>query len=59
MAYSYPTWEFEAKSHLLKLQRLKDKFFLTIGNLPRRTLSRGVHGAFKSPYLHDFVTAGN
>jgi hypothetical protein len=43
-------------SHLLKLQRLQNKIFRTIGKLPWHTPTRDLHMAFKMPYLYDFVT---
>jgi hypothetical protein len=47
MTYACPAWEFEAESHLLKLQRLQNKVLRTIGNFPRRTLVRDMHVAFQ------------
>jgi hypothetical protein len=32
MTYACPAWEFEAESHLLKLQRLQNKVLRIIGN---------------------------
>jgi hypothetical protein len=56
MTYACPAWEFAADNHLLKLQRLQNKFLHTIGNFPRRTLVRDLHVAFKLPYKYLYVT---
>jgi hypothetical protein len=62
MAYAGPAWEFAADSHLLKLQRLQNKVFRTIGNFPRSTPVRDLHMAFKLAYIyiyiyiHDYIT---
>jgi hypothetical protein len=56
MTYSSPSWEFAADSHLVKLQRLRNKFLRTIGNLSRRTPIRELHMAFKIPYVYDYIT---
>jgi hypothetical protein len=56
MTYAYPAWEFAADSFLFKLQRLQNRVLRTTGNLPRRTLTRDMHMAFKFPYLYDYVT---
>jgi hypothetical protein len=56
LTYACPAWEFAADSHLLKWQRLQNKVLRTIGNLPRRTLTRDLHMAFKITYLNDFFT---
>jgi hypothetical protein len=37
MTYACPAWEFAADTHLLKLQRLRNKVIRTIGNFPRHT----------------------
>jgi hypothetical protein len=37
MSYASPAWEFAANTHLLKLQRLQNKFLRTIGNFAKRT----------------------
>jgi hypothetical protein len=44
-----------SNTYLLKLQRLQNKFFRTIGNFPRRTPPRELNVAFKIPYVHSFV----
>jgi hypothetical protein len=51
-----PAWEFAAETYLLKLQRLQNKGFRTISNLPRCTLVRDVHVAFQIPYVYDYIT---
>jgi hypothetical protein len=56
MTYACPACEFEAESHLLKLQRLQNKVHRTIGNLPRRTSVRDMHEAFHMPYVYDYIT---
>jgi hypothetical protein len=43
-------------SHLLKLQRLRNKVLRTTGNSPKRTPTRNLYMTFKIPYLYDFVT---
>jgi hypothetical protein len=45
-----------AESHLLKLQRLQNKVFRTIGSFPRRTSIRDMHVAFQIPYVYDYIT---
>jgi hypothetical protein len=54
--YARPAWEFEAESHLLKLQRLQDRVLRTIGSFPRRTSVRDMHEAFQIPYVYDYIT---
>jgi hypothetical protein len=54
MTYSCPTWEFEADTHLMKLQRLQNRVLRAIGNLDRRTHFRDLHLAFKIPYVYDY-----
>jgi hypothetical protein len=56
MTYACPAWEFAAKTHLLKLQRLQNKILRTIGKLPRRTAVRDLHMAFQIPYVYDHIT---
>jgi hypothetical protein len=56
MTYACPTWEFQAETYLLKLQRIQNKVLRTIGNLPRSTLVHDIHVAFQSPYVYDFIT---
>jgi hypothetical protein len=43
LTYACPAWEFAADIHLLKLQRLQNKFLRNIGNFPRRTAVRDLH----------------
>jgi hypothetical protein len=58
MAYACPVWEFEADTHLLKLQRLKNKVLRITGNFPRRIPVRDLNTAFNLPYVlvHDYLT---
>jgi hypothetical protein len=56
MTYACPAWEFAAESHLLKLQRLQNKVFHTIGSFPRHTSFRDMHVAFQIPYVYDYIT---
>jgi hypothetical protein len=56
MPYACPAWEFASETYLLKLQRLQNKVFRTMGNLPRRTLVRDMHVAFQIPYVYDYIT---
>jgi hypothetical protein len=56
MTYASPAWEFAANTHLLKLQRLKNKVLRATGNSPRRTPVRELHEAFNIPYNYDYIT---
>jgi hypothetical protein len=56
MTYASPAWEFEANTHLLKLQRFQNKVIRTIGNFPRRMPVRELHEAFNIPYIYDYIT---
>jgi hypothetical protein len=56
MTYVCSAWEFAAKSHLLKLQRLQNRVLRTIGNFPRRISVRDMHVAFQIPYIYDYIT---
>jgi hypothetical protein len=56
MTYAIPAWEFAADSHLMKFERLQNKDFRTIRNLPRSTPVRDLHMAFKIPYVYDNIT---
>jgi hypothetical protein len=56
MTYAYPSWEFAAVSHLLKLQHLQNEVMCTIGSFPGRTPVRDLHVAFKIPYVYDSIT---
>jgi hypothetical protein len=56
MTYACTLWEFAAETHLLKLQRLQNRVFRTIGNFPRNTSVPDMHVAFQVPYVSDYVT---
>jgi hypothetical protein len=56
MTCACPGWEFVAECHLLKLQRLQNKVFRTIGNFYNRTSVRDMHTAFHMPYVYDYIT---
>jgi hypothetical protein len=56
MTYASPAWEFDADTHLIKLQRLENKVLRTTGNLPRRTSARDLPMGFKIPYVYDYIT---
>jgi hypothetical protein len=56
IVYAYPTWEYAAGAHLLKLQPLENRVLRAIGNRGRRMLVRDVHVAFKSPYVYAYIT---
>jgi hypothetical protein len=56
MVYAYPAREFAADILLLKLRRLQNKFFRTIGKFPGCTLVCKVHMAFQVPYTYDYAT---
>jgi hypothetical protein len=56
MTYALHAWEFSAESYLLTLQRLQNKVFRTIGNLPRHILVRDMHATFKIPYVYDYIS---
>jgi hypothetical protein len=43
MTYAYPTWEFAADIHLMKLQCLQNRVLCTIGNFDRRTPVQDLH----------------
>jgi hypothetical protein len=55
MTYACPAWEFATDNHLLKLQRLQNKVFRTIGNFPRCRPVRDLHMAFKLPYIYMII----
>jgi hypothetical protein len=55
MTYAFPTWEFAADTHLLKLQRFQDKFFRTICKFSRCTPVRELHMAFQVPRIQDYI----
>jgi hypothetical protein len=54
MTYACPAWELAAEIHVLKLQRIQNKVFCTIGNFPRRTSVRDMHVVFHVPYVYDY-----
>jgi hypothetical protein len=56
MTYACLAWEFEADTHLMKLQRLQKKVLRAIGKFSRNTPIRDMHISFQIPYVHDFVT---
>jgi hypothetical protein len=56
MTYACPAWEFAADNHLMKLQRMQNKVFRTIGNFLRSTPGRNLHMVFKLPYIYDYKT---
>jgi hypothetical protein len=56
MTYASPALEFAANTHLLRLQRLKNKVLRTIGNFPRCTPVRELSKAFNIPYIYDYIT---
>jgi hypothetical protein len=56
LAYACPAWDFAADTHLLKLQRLKNRVLRSNGNFPRRTPVRELHKAFSIPYVYDDMT---
>jgi hypothetical protein len=61
MTYARPDWEFEADTHLLKLQRLRNRVLRITGKFPRNTPVRNMHVAFQIPYVYDYISnyAGN
>jgi hypothetical protein len=56
MTYAYPTWDFVAEAHLLKLQCLQNKFLPTTDNFPRRTVVYDMHLTFQILYVYDYIT---
>jgi hypothetical protein len=56
MTYVCPTWEFAADTHLMKLQRLQNRFLHAIGKFDWRTPVRNLHLAFKISYVCDYIT---
>jgi hypothetical protein len=55
MTYACPAWELAADTYLLKLQRLQNKFFPTIGNFLKWTQVRDLHTTFNHPYVYDYI----
>jgi hypothetical protein len=49
-------WELAANTCLLKLQRLQNKVFRTVGTFPRYTSVRDLHTAFNLPYVYNYIT---
>jgi hypothetical protein len=56
MTYACPAWKLAADNHFLKLQRLQNKGFSTIGNFSRCTPVRDLHAAFNVPCVYDYIT---
>jgi hypothetical protein len=56
MTYACPSCEFVAGTHVIKLQRLKNKVCRTIDNFPRCTPVCKIHMAFHLPYVYDYMT---
>jgi hypothetical protein len=56
MTYAFLAWEFAADTHLMKLQRLQNKFLHSIGKFPRNTSIRDMHMPFQLPYVYDYIT---
>jgi hypothetical protein len=56
MTYDCPVWEFAADTHLLKLQRLRNKVLRTTGNFPKHTPVGELHKAFNIPHIYDYIT---
>jgi hypothetical protein len=57
MTYGCPTWEYAAKTQLLKLQCLLDRVFHITGNLDRCTSVHKPQAAFKILYVYNYVTS--
>jgi hypothetical protein len=55
MTHACSPWDFAAKNHLLKLQRLQNKVLRTIDSFPWHTSVRDMHAAFQIPYVYDYV----
>jgi len=51
-AYTHTT---AADSHLMKLQRLKNRILCAVGNLPCRTPTHAFPVAFHIPYVYDLI----
>jgi hypothetical protein len=55
MTYACFAWQFAADNpFFLKLQRLQNEVFHTLGSFSSRTPIRNLHVAFKIPYVYDF-----
>jgi hypothetical protein len=55
MTFVFPAWEFVAKIHLLRLQRLENKVIHNIRNFPMRTRARDMHVAFYAKEVYYYV----
>jgi hypothetical protein len=56
MTQACSIWEFEADTHLIKLQHLENKVHRSTGNFPRRPPVREMQTSFHLPYMHDYMT---
>jgi hypothetical protein len=56
VTFVIPAWELVADTYLLKLQRIQNKVFRTIGNFPRCIAIRDLHTALNLPYVYDYIT---
>jgi hypothetical protein len=56
MTYACPALKFTADTHLMKLQRLRNKGLRTIGKFPGPTPVRDLHMAYQLPFAYDYVT---
>jgi hypothetical protein len=54
--FACPAWEFVADTYPLKLHRLQNKVFRTIGIFPRCKPARDFHAASNLPYVYDYMT---
>jgi hypothetical protein len=55
MTYACPACEFVAETHLLILQRLRDRVLRNVGNFPKRTSVHDILVAFRIPYVYYYV----
>jgi hypothetical protein len=56
MTYICSAWDLAADTYNLKLQRLQNKVFYTIGNIPRCTPLRDLQTTFNLPHVYDYIT---
>jgi hypothetical protein len=56
MIYACSAWEFAAGAQLLKPQRLQNRALHATENLDGRTSFRELHGAFRTPYMCNYIT---
>jgi hypothetical protein len=56
MTCACPAWEFAADTHLMKLQRLRNKVLRTVGKFIKNTPIRDMHNTFQIPYVYDYIT---